>query len=90
MSQTQITELVIKRTAELADVPPEQITDDTTLESLGLDSSDAVILAMELEELTGREIDVGIFLRFETLGAACDEIERMVNGGDSAAGASPG
>jgi acyl carrier protein len=90
MSQTQITELVIKRTAELADVPPEQITDETTLESLGLDSSDAVILAMELEELTGREIDVGIFLRFETLRAACDEIERIVNGGDQAAAASTG
>lgn len=90
MSQTPITQLVITRTAELADVPPEQITDETTLESLGLDSSDAVILAMELEELTGREIDVGIFLRFETLRAACDEIERLVDGGDPAPAANPG
>jgi acyl carrier protein len=48
-----------------------------TLESLGLDSSDAVILAMEIEELIDKEVDPAIFMRFETVGEAAQEIERI-------------
>ena len=70
---------VFGRTAELADVPSEAIGNSTTLESLGLDSSDAVLLALEVEELIGKEADVGIFLRFATLGEAVDELLRTVN-----------
>ena len=66
------------RTAELAGLTPEEIGAETTLEGVGLDSSDAVILALEVEELTGQEIDVGIFLRFSTLGEAVDELVRVL------------
>lgn len=69
---------VFARTAELAGCPVEQIGAETTLEEVGLDSSDAVILAMEVEELAGREIDVGIFLRFANLGEAMDELARTL------------
>jgi acyl carrier protein len=70
---------VFARTAELAGCPVDQMGAQTTLEDVGLDSSDAVILALEVEELTGREIDVGIFLRFATLGEAVDELARTLN-----------
>jgi acyl carrier protein len=64
------------RVAALADMPIEQVGPDTTLESAGLDSSDAVVLAMEMEEFLGKEIDVGIFLRFKTLAEATQELLR--------------
>ena len=66
-------------TAELAGCPADTIGAQTTLEDVGLDSSDAVILVMEVEEMAGREIDVGIFLRFATLGEAVDELARILN-----------
>jgi acyl carrier protein len=75
---------IFLRTAELAGVPPDEITPQTTLESVGLDSSDAVILALEVEELTGTEVEVGVFLRFDTLGEAVAELTRMLKAGASA------
>ncbi|MEX0853311.1 MAG: acyl carrier protein [Bauldia sp.] len=69
---------ILQRAADLAGVDVAEINGESTLESLGLDSSDAVILAMEVEEETGREIDVGIFLRFEKLREAADEIIRLL------------
>ncbi len=78
MDENNIRDRIYARTAELADVPPKNITADTTLERVGLDSSDAVVLALEVEEMTGREIDVGIFLRFSTLGEAVDELVRWL------------
>jgi hypothetical protein len=41
---------------------------------------------MELEEMTGRSIDVGIFLRFETIAEAAAEVARLI----ADEGASPG
>jgi acyl carrier protein len=69
---------VMRKAAELAGMDVEQLDSATSLESLGLDSSDAVILALEIEEATDQEIDVGIFLRFETLLEAADEIARLL------------
>ena len=70
---------VWEKTAELVGIEPQEIDRQSTLESLGLDSSDAVVLAMELEEATGRAIDVGIFLRFETIDQAAKEIARLLD-----------
>jgi acyl carrier protein len=78
MDANTIRERVYARTAELAGLPAEDISAQTTLDSAGLDSSDAVILALEVEELTGMEIDVGIFLRFSTLGEAVEELVRIL------------
>ena len=69
---------VLGKAAELAGIEVGEFDPASTLESIGLDSSDAVILAMEVEEATGVEIDVGIFLRFETIAEAADEIARLV------------
>jgi acyl carrier protein len=78
MDANTIRERVYARTAELAGLSAEDISAQTTLDSAGLDSSDAVILALEVEELTGIEIDVGIFLRFATLGEAVEELVRAL------------
>jgi acyl carrier protein len=78
MDANTIRERVYARTAELAGLSAQDISAQTTLDSAGLDSSDAVILALEVEELTGTEIDVGIFLRFSTLGEAVDELVRIL------------
>lgn len=89
--EADVRTLVLKKTAHLAGISPEQITDETNLDSLGLDSADAVVLAMEIEQATGREIEVGVFLRCETIAETASEIARLVGG--SSAGAtteSPG
>ena len=69
---------IVQAAADLAGIDPAEINGESTLESLGLDSSDAVILAMEVEQATGREIDVGVFLRFEKLDEATQEIVRLL------------
>ena len=74
MDPVKVREMVFNSVAGLAGVSPGSISDETNLESLGLDSSDAVVLAMEVEELTGLEIEVGLFLRCATVAEAAAEI----------------
>lgn len=78
MEAADVRTLVLRKTADLAGIPSEQITDETNLDSLGLDSADAVVLAMEIEQATGREIEVGVFLRCETIAETAAEIARIV------------
>jgi acyl carrier protein len=89
MDAGAIMDRIVTRAAELADVASEEITDETSFESLGLDSSDAVILAMEAEEFIGQEIDVGIFLRFATLREAATEISKLSDGAPSTVNSRP-
>jgi acyl carrier protein len=79
MDPTRVREMVFHSVAGLAGVAPASITEETNLESLGLDSSDAVVLAMEVEELTGLEIEVGLFLRCATVAEAATEIIAIVD-----------
>ena len=44
--------------AEQLDVPQDELTMDTTFESLGIDSLDTVEMVMELEEVLGVELDL--------------------------------
>jgi len=74
MDPVRVREMVFHSVAGLAGVAPASITDETNLESLGLDSSDAVVLAMEVQELTGFEIEVSLFLRCATVAEAATEI----------------
>ena len=62
------------RIAEYIDVKPEQIDVDGDLAALGLDSSDAVVLAAELEEWLSLEIEPELFLRYSELRPALEEI----------------
>lgn len=72
---------IYAKTAELSGLTVDKIGPETTLEAIGLESPDAVILAMEVEELTGQEVDVGVFLRYLTLGETVDEILRLQGAG---------
>ena len=81
MDPVKVREMVFNSVAGLARVSPASITDVTNLESLGLDSSDAVVLAMEVEELTGLEIEVGLFLRCATVAEAAAEITAIAGRG---------
>lgn len=85
MDITDVRTLVLKKTADLAGIQPEEITEATNLDALGLDSADAVVLAMEIEQATGREIEVGVFLRCETIAETAAEIAKIVAGGGAAA-----
>ena len=77
MNDTSLRSQILQKIAELAGTDPTAIDDRATLDSLGLDSSDAVILALEVEQATSREIDAGIFLRNATIAEAAAEIERI-------------
>ncbi len=44
--------------AEQLDVPQDELTMDTTFESLGIDSLDTVEMVMELEEVLGVELEL--------------------------------
>jgi len=81
MDPVKVREMVFNSVAGLAGVSPGSISDETNLESLGLDSSDAVVLAMEVEELTGLEIEVGLFLRCATVAEAAAEITAIAGRG---------
>ncbi len=78
MDPAHVRRMIFQRVAELAGTTEATLNDETTLESLGLDSADAVVLAMEIEQLTGTEIDVGLFLRCGTIAEAATEIARGV------------
>jgi len=94
MEAVDVRTLVLRKTADLAGISPEAITDETNLDSLGLDSADAVVLAMEVEQATGREIEVGVFLRCDTIAETAAEIARLVaaagGAGRTAAPTAPG
>ena len=44
--------------AEQLDVPQDELTMDTTFESLGIDSLDTVEMVMQLEEVLGVELEL--------------------------------
>jgi len=67
---------LVQQAVAMSGMPREEFDEKASLDTLGLDSSDAVILAMQIEEILDEEVEVGIFLRVETIGDAIDEILR--------------
>ena len=63
-----------QRIAEYIKSSPDKIDVDGDLAELGLDSSDAVVLAAELEEWLSLEIEPELFLRHAELRPALEEI----------------
>ena len=51
-------EKIAKYLAEQMDIPMEDITPETTFESLGIDSLDTVEMVMDLEDDLGVELEV--------------------------------
>ena len=59
------------------DIPAEEITRDTTFESLGIDSLDTVEMVMDLEEELG--VDLEMEEKVNTVGELVDFIESKLD-----------
>ncbi len=59
------------------DIPAEEITRDTTFESLGIDSLDTVEMVMDLEEELG--VDLEMEEKVNTVGELVDFIESRLD-----------
>ena len=60
------------------DIPAEEMSRETTFESLHLDSLDMVEMVMDLEEELGIDLGVEGELQLETLGDLADFIEEKL------------
>jgi acyl carrier protein len=65
----RLQEWVCEYLGKLLNIAPESIALDRKLSEYGLDSIDAVLMAGELEEAFGLEIDAASFLGYDTLAA---------------------
>jgi len=74
-----LTNFIVGRLSEYTGIPACEIIATQTFEAMGLQSSDAVVLAAELEGFLAREIDIDLFLRCSTLDEALKEIANMTN-----------
>ena len=59
------------------DIPAEEITRDTTFESLGVDSLDTVEMVMDLEQELGVELEIEE--KIATVGELVDFVESKVD-----------
>lgn len=73
---------VIQVLSIVTDVPTDEITPDTTLEDLGIDSLLVTEVLNEMQSSLGLEIDLNKFLFFQNVKAVCDHV-------DTALGVSP-
>ena len=63
--------------AEQLDVPQDELTMDTTFESLGIDSLDTVEMVMDLEEQLG--VDLELEEKLATVGELVDFVESKLD-----------
>jgi acyl carrier protein len=70
-TEDRLWEWVRNYLAQVRGVAPESVTVDKGLSSYGLDSIDAVLMAGELEESFGIEIDAARFI-------ACDSFSEII------------
>lgn len=71
-------QLVSRALAKRLGIDVSEITSDTELMVLGVDSLDAAELLMELEEVLGVEVEAT--KQMKTVGDVVEEIDRAVNG----------
>jgi acyl carrier protein len=67
-TEERLGEWVRDHVAKVRGVAPESVTFDKGLSSFGLDSVDAVVMAGELEDAFGIEIDPARFLACDSFG----------------------
>jgi acyl carrier protein len=65
MTESKVRNWVRQHLAQLLGIEPASVAFDRTLENYGLDSVDAVLMAGELEEALGVEIDPASFIQYE-------------------------
>ena len=70
-------EKIVAYLAEQLDVPAEEITMDTTFESLGIDSLDTVEMVMDLESDLG--VDLELDEKVSTVGELVEFVESKLD-----------
>ena len=70
----EVRELVVTELCELADLTPEQLTDEATMEELDVDSLDLVELSQIIDERYGVTLKREDFKEIRTVGAAIEVI----------------
>ena len=65
--------------AETFELEPERVTADANLfTDLGLDSIDAVDLAIKLQQLTGKRVNAEVFKSVRTVNDVVDTVHQML------------
>lgn len=64
--------------SEQLDIPAEELSRDTTFESLHLDSLDMVEMVMDMEEELGIDLGIEGDVQLETIGDLADYIEEKL------------
>jgi acyl carrier protein len=78
-AQTPTFDLVVKALETTLDTPLADVSDDTTLNTLGLDSTGVLDLLMRLEDELGVDIDTDTleFADFATVGSLVKYVEPL-------------
>ena len=69
-------EKIAKYLSEQMDISMDEITPDTTFESLGIDSLDTVEMVMDLEDQFGIMVEDDQIMKLRTVGDVVDYIEK--------------
>jgi acyl carrier protein len=72
-----LSNFIIGRLSEYTGIPVVEIDATRTFEAIGLQSPDAVVLAAELGEVLGKDVEIDLFLRCSTVGQVLEEIGHM-------------
>lgn len=72
-------EKIVEYAARQLELPADEITRDTTFESLGVDSLDIVEMTMDLENELGVELDLSEAKQIVTFGDLADYVDSKLN-----------
>jgi len=78
-SRTEVSQQITTILAELFEVDPESISDNSLLyEDLDIDSIDAVDLIVELKSYTGKNVDPEDFNSVRTVGDVVNIVSKLI------------
>ena len=69
---------IVSYLSEQLDVPAEELSRETTFESLHLDSLDMVEMIMDMEEELGADFEIEGDVKLETIGELADYIDEKL------------
>jgi acyl carrier protein len=77
MDRQETAQKIVKLVAEQLSIKPEQINEQSTMESLGADSLDRVEIVMNIEEMFGIDINDEEAEKLQTIGQAIDYVHLL-------------
>ena len=69
---------VVREIAALVDTPADELRPETTIAEIGMDSLDGLQLLIELERVTGTEIEEKDLKRFTTIQSIVDVVNQRI------------